>query len=180
MKGHRDYLRLDDKALLEQCDVHVYKASGPGGQHRNKVSSAVRLRHRPSGITVHGDESRSQHENKRAALRRLRMNIACRLRQPVDKAGREIPDVAAECLHVPRGKGAAARARLQVGPKDRRFWPVAAFVLDVLESHEGRLAEAASYIGITTGNLTGLLKSERHLFESAQRIRKDHGLGPIH
>lgn len=72
-----DYLSLDDAALLVQCAVHVYKSSGPGGQHRNKVSSAVRLRHNPTGITTHGDQSRSQHDNKRLALQRLRMNIAC-------------------------------------------------------------------------------------------------------
>ena len=56
-----DYLSLDDAALLAQCDLHTYRSSGPGGQHRNKVSSAVRLRHRATGITAHGDDSRSQH-----------------------------------------------------------------------------------------------------------------------
>ena len=53
-----DWLALDDAALLADCDVHIYKASGPGGQHRNKVSSAVRLRHRPTATTAHGDPAR--------------------------------------------------------------------------------------------------------------------------
>ena len=37
-----DYLALDDRALLGQCEVDVYRASGPGGQKRNKIESAVR------------------------------------------------------------------------------------------------------------------------------------------
>jgi protein subunit release factor B len=60
---------LSDDQLLAQCEVDTYRASGPGGQKRNKTSSAVRLRHPPSGLLVIAEESRSQHENKAKALR---------------------------------------------------------------------------------------------------------------
>src|SRR5207247_813493 len=76
----RTWLTIDDAAMLKQCDVDLYRASGPGGQKRNKTSSAVRLRHAPSGITVIAEESRSQHENKARALRRLRQAIALQIR----------------------------------------------------------------------------------------------------
>jgi len=174
----QDYLALDDKALLRDCDVDLYKASGPGGQHRNKTSSAVRLRHRPSGMAAHSAESRSQHENRRRAIRRLRMNIACRLRGPVEPAG-SLPAVVTECFLTPRGGPAAGARRLEVGPRDRRFWQVAGIVLDVLEAHHGRLAEAARRIGITTANLAGLLSGERHLLAAAQAVRKRHGQKPL-
>ena len=59
---------LTDAQLLAQCEVDTYRASGPGGQKRNKTSSAVRLRHPPSGLIVIAEESRSQHENKAKAL----------------------------------------------------------------------------------------------------------------
>ena len=179
MSPSQDYLALTDAALLDQCEVDVYKSSGPGGQHRNKTSTAVRLRHQPTGLSAHGDESRSQYQNKRAALRRLRMNIACRLRRPIDPAKCEIPAFVAECLFTPRGVAPGVGKRLAIGSRDRRFWRIAGFLLDVLDAFEGRLADAAGCIGITTSNFTGLLKSERHLLESAQRIRKNRGRPPI-
>ena len=179
MSGAAEYLRLDDDALLAQCDVHAYKSSGPGGQHRNKVSSAVRLRHRPTGLTVHGDDSRSQHDNRRLADRRLRLELACRLRGELD-APAEPPPALTECLFAPRGgqSGAAAK-RLAIGRKDGRFWTVAAVLLDALEAFEGRLADAAAWIGISSSNLTSVLESDRHLMAAAQAIRRRHGHKPL-
>lgn len=68
----RAALQLDDDALLAACDIDVFVGSGPGGQHRNKTESAVRLTHRDTGVVVTATERRSQHENKIHALARLR------------------------------------------------------------------------------------------------------------
>src|SRR5207248_3803730 len=73
---------LTEDQLLAQCEVDTYRASGPGGQKRNKTSSAVRLRHPPTGLIVIAEESRSQHENKARALRRLRRALFLKLRDP--------------------------------------------------------------------------------------------------
>jgi len=173
-----DPLALDDDALLSQCEVHVYKSSGPGGQHRNKVSSAVRLHHRGSGVSAHGDDSRSQHENKRLALRRLRMNIACQTRRDLDDPA-ALPPYIVECMFTPRGRGDNAPRRLEIGPRDHRFWRVAAFLLDVLHARGGRVGDAAAVVGITTGNFSDLLTSDRHLLAAAQGIRKANGLKPL-
>src|SRR3954447_15077013 len=85
---------LTDAQLLAQCDVDTYRASGPGGQKRNKTSSAVRLRHPPTGLLVIAEESRSQHENKAKALRRLRRALYLDLREPTTEAPRDHPDFA--------------------------------------------------------------------------------------
>lgn len=51
--------------------VQPFRASGPGGQHRNKVSTAVRITHILTGVTAEATDSRSQADNKAAAFRKL-------------------------------------------------------------------------------------------------------------
>ncbi|HEY8141989.1 MAG TPA: peptide chain release factor-like protein [Kofleriaceae bacterium] len=84
-RGARDaLLGLADPALLAQCEMDRLRGSGPGGQKRNKTESSVRLRHGATGLSALAGESRSQHENKARALRRLRERIAFDLREPVE------------------------------------------------------------------------------------------------
>ncbi|GAC1403202.1 MAG: peptide chain release factor-like protein [Ktedonobacteraceae bacterium] len=61
----------DRESLERDSDIEFFIASGPGGQHRNKVETGVRLHHRSSGITVTAVERRSQHANREAAYDRL-------------------------------------------------------------------------------------------------------------
>jgi ribosome-associated protein len=65
-----------DEGLLAECEVQTFRAGGPGGQHQNVTDSAVRLRHRPTGLTVTCRAQRSQYLNKMDALRRLRLKLA--------------------------------------------------------------------------------------------------------
>jgi protein subunit release factor B len=61
-----------DRASLERdSDVEFFIASGPGGQHRNKVETGVRLVHQPSGTVVTATERRSQAANREMAFERL-------------------------------------------------------------------------------------------------------------
>jgi protein subunit release factor A len=71
----RRALRLDEEGLLAECEVTFYVGGGPGGQHRNKTASAVRLAHRPTGVVVTATERRSQAQNRGAALDRLRARL---------------------------------------------------------------------------------------------------------
>jgi protein subunit release factor B len=58
--------------LKKQVVIETYRSRGPGGQRKNKVETAVRIKHLPSGITVVATEHRSQSENRRLAFERLR------------------------------------------------------------------------------------------------------------
>lgn len=72
----------DDDALLAECDVTAFKSSGPGGQHKNKTASSIRLHHRPSGLVVIGRRERSQKRNLADALARLRERLRALLTAP--------------------------------------------------------------------------------------------------
>ena len=87
-----------DAALLAECDVTTFRATGPGGQGVNTTDSAVRLHHRPSGIVVVARRERSQYLNKKAALERLRRKLEERAYQAPDR--------------VPTRKSRAAKERV--------------------------------------------------------------------
>lgn len=77
---------------IADCEVQPFRASGPGGQHRNKVCTAIRLIHHPSGAVIEAKDQRSQWANKQNAFMRLtehpkfkiwhKMETARRLGQP--------------------------------------------------------------------------------------------------
>ncbi len=73
---------LADEALLAQCEVQAHRAGGPGGQHKNKTETAIRLVHGPSGVTAEGKDQRSREQNLRAALGRLRKKLEARAYRP--------------------------------------------------------------------------------------------------
>ena len=72
-------LTADDSDLLRECEFIMQKGTGNGGQKINKTSSAVRLRHRQTGIAVSANEERSQSRNRHIALKKLRIEIAMRV-----------------------------------------------------------------------------------------------------
>jgi ribosome-associated protein len=78
----RRALSLPDPALLAECQETFFVGSGPGGQHRNKTASAVRLVHLPTGVQVTATERRSQAQNRSTALERLRAALAPLSRRP--------------------------------------------------------------------------------------------------
>src|SRR5512143_4078881 len=129
---------LSDERLLAECRVETYRASGPGGQKRNKTSSAVRITHLASGASAIGTESRSQHDNRRKALARLRVELALAIRREATVARPPW------WLDVTTQDG-----RLNVGPRSRHYAPAIAIIFDALDTASGSLADAAALLGTT-------------------------------
>jgi protein subunit release factor A len=78
---------------INEADIRVefYRASGPGGQHRNTTDSAVRIRHLPTGIVVHAAENRSQLRNREVAMERLRVALEKRNRVEKKRLATRVP-----------------------------------------------------------------------------------------
>jgi len=150
--GRNAWLRLDNADLLKDCRQDRYRASGPGGQRRNKVETAVRLRHRPTGLVAQAEESRYLEQNRTRALRRLRERMALELRTPFDL---EDPPLPPEFLAQRGPKGT-----LSVNPRNRGYPIIVATLLDALESAEGSYAKAARALGLTTSQVMRFLRCD--------------------
>ena len=163
---------LTEAQLLAQCEVDTYRASGPGGQKRNKTSSAVRLRHPPTGLIVIAEESRSQYDNKGKALTRLAHALVLHIRDELlpesltPEAIASFPDYAEA-----RDKS----GKLNLSARNAKFWPAVGVVLDVLNAVEARVSDAAALLSISTGNLIDFLQTDPKAWQEANRLRGQFG-----
>lgn len=138
---------LSDEALQAQCDVTRTRRSGPGGQHRNKVETAIVLEHRPTGVRAEANEERSQERNRCVALKRLRLKLAIEIR------------VARECvseLWLSRVRG----ERLVLSAEHEDFPLLLAEALDVLATADYEPSVAAERLQVTPSQLVKLLRAE--------------------
>ena len=168
-----DHLLASDDALIAQCEVDRYRASGPGGQHRNKTESAVRLRHKLTGVSAIGEDSRSQAENKMHAVRRLRSAIAIQVREPVILEG---------FVPSPRLAGFVAKGTAPLGAKTRvtgEYWAAMAELLDLLVAGDVEIAHTAQRLGISTGALSKLLLHDELVGRTVNDLRRAKNLRPL-
>jgi hypothetical protein len=165
-----DHLLVSDDALIAQCEVDRYRASGPGGQHRNKTESAVRLRHKLTGVSAIGEDSRSQSENKLHAVRRLRSAIALEVREPVRLE-----------TYAPSARLAAfvAAGTAPNGAKTKltgEYWAAVAELLDLLVGNGLEIATTAQRLGLTTGGLSKMLLHDDQVARVVNDLRRAKGM----
>lgn len=80
-------LEIDERDIK----VEFFRASGPGGQHRNTTDSGVRIRHLPTGIVVQATEHRSQLRNREVAMERLRQALARLMQKRKKRVATKVP-----------------------------------------------------------------------------------------
>ena len=168
-----DHLLASDDALIAQCEVDRYRASGPGGQHRNKTESAVRLRHRATGVSAIGEDSRSQLENKLFAVRRLRAAIALEVREPVALEG---------YAPSPRLAALVAGGTAPLGHRTRltgEYWAAIGELLDLLVAGGLEIAATAQRLGLTTGAMSKLLLHDEQVARAVNDLRRAKGMRPL-
>ena len=93
---------VSDEELLKECHIETFRASGRGGQHVNKTESAVRITHLPTGMVAICQNERSQLQNKRRCLKRLRSKLEVLNERPLKRIPTRQPRSAKE--NILRGK----------------------------------------------------------------------------
>lgn len=161
--------RLSADALQAECDVTRTRRSGPGGQNRNKVETAIVLRHRPTGLVGEAAERRSQHQNLQMALFRLRLNLALEVRCSVN------PE------YVPDGlwRTYCRDGKIAINPRNQDFPAILSEVLDVLEAASQDVRLAAEQLACSASQLTKLLKDEPRALARVNAARRIRGLRPL-
>ena len=166
MSTHPSTIPVED--LLKECDQIRTRRSGPGGQHRNKVESAVVITHRETGISSEASERRSQHENRRKAIFRLRVALAVDYRS--EMADRDATPQPSE-LWQSRCDG---QIRVNSGHQD--FPALLAEALDAVARYEFEVSDAAKFLSSTTSQLVKFFKLEPRAFALVTEHREKKGL----
>ena len=159
---------LDVADLLADCEIRRQRRSGPGGQHRNKVETAIFIEHKPTGVTAEASERRSQETNRQRAIFRLRMNLAAEVRSKSIEAN---PSE----LWQSRCKS----GKMSVNPQHEDFPALLAEALDHIGAHAWDVKAAAQCLGCSTSQLVRLLAMEPRALATVNDERQSRNLNRL-
>lgn len=159
---------MSDEAILADCRVERGRTGGPGGQNRNKVETHITLTHTPTGVSGQAGERRSQEENRKVALRRLRLALACEVRVGVP-AG----DIRSELWR------SRTRARkIECNPHHHDYPSLLAEAIDVLAAcgWEPGKGGASTRLEVSSSQLVRLIAEHKPALAMVNAEREKRGL----
>ena len=155
--AHRNqWLKSDDKELFALCVMENFQASGPGGQKRNRKFSAVRITHKPTNLSVISTETRSQSNNRRIALRKLRLKLAIAIRGP---------DISLD--------------RLKISLSNPMYPLWVALLFDKLWQFKFCVSDTAESLDISTPKLIKLIARDSNIWKIINYNRENFGLDKL-
>ena len=152
--------------LLAECQTTRSRRSGPGGQHRNKVETAVGILHRATGLAGNASERRSQAENRQRAIFRLRVKLAIEHRC----------DVAAGQAPSGLWRSRCRNGQIRVNPRHEDYPAVLAEVLDRIAADGYEHQSAAEVLECSGSHLVKLIKAEPAALVWVNQQRAARGL----
>jgi len=159
--NRNNQLLLDDEALLAECSLDFFKSTGKGGQKKNKTSSAVRLVHLPTQTEAVMGNFRSQGDNKKVAIKQLKINLAVKWRK--------LPLMAWD-------RTVAPGASFIINEKNKLYPLLVAVLLDHLDFYNYQVSKAAESLKISTGQLIKVLKKHPTVWQVTNQNRLKLGL----
>ena len=188
---------LDDESLLKQCTAGQGRSGGPGGQHRNKVETKVTITHTETGLVGIASERRSARENKRVAIKRLRLRLATELRAPVPsgeigsdlwKSRRQKPRKAPpkkkqvlgpENVGLPTPSAPGGGGRIVCNPSHRDYPSLLAEALDVIADAGWELERASLRLDVSKSQLLKLIREHTPAMVKLNEERTALGKHPL-
>ena len=168
--------RKSTEFLEKEIVYEATRSTGPGGQHRNRVATAIRATHKATKISAMATERRSQLENKTEALFRLRRKLAINYRSPITNE-----DLCSPALYQPselwlkRLKG----RKIKVSSTHIDFPAILAEVLDRLQVDNDEVKNTATAFRISTTQLIKFLAIDGHVLNALNERRKTKKLKPL-
>ncbi|MEZ6132117.1 MAG: peptide chain release factor-like protein [Planctomycetaceae bacterium] len=156
----------DPERLLHECEIQRTRAGGPGGQHRNKVETAIRIVHNPTGLTALATERRSQEQNRSVAIQRLRLLLAIELRTVSGS------DVYPSDLWTSRCRS----GRIQCNDEHSDFPALLAEAMDAVDAKNYDVRVAAAALGCSTSQLVRFLAKQTDALKKVNDAREQRGL----
>ena len=158
-----------EEQLLAHCRLTFSRASGPGGQNRNKVETSVQIEFLPGGVIASASERRTQNENRKVAIQRLRCKLAVELRRANASSPNE------ETVGSNMWSVYCRNGRIDISDSNTDWPAILAEIIEALRAQDWNIGKVALRLGTSSSQLVKLLKkhSPAFLLFNAERKMRD-------